>query len=48
LDAPQEREVKEVKERKGRLIGEIVVEGGVDLTQRPQRRSTEDTERRTG
>jgi len=48
FDAWRDREVKEVKERKGRLIGEIVVEGEVDLTQRAQRKSTEGSEKNTG
>jgi hypothetical protein len=36
LDERRIGEVKEVKERTTRMIGEIAVEGGVDLTQRTQ------------
>jgi hypothetical protein len=39
------KEVEEVKERTGRLIGEILAEGEVDLTQRAQRKSTECSEK---
>jgi hypothetical protein len=45
---PEVKEVKEVEEVEERMTGEIVVEGGVDLTQRAQRKSTEDTKKSTG
>ena len=48
MAGPGSKEVKEVEEVEERTTGEIVVEGGVDLIQRAQRKGTEDTEKSTG